>query len=111
MKIKLSLTPDQVMSLEKLMNQVDAIYMPTTRQGKAIRSISFFVSDKINKAYRKLIKSTDLFSKKKVHISLEYHEANALFEIINTLIPYIETTTETKREYQTTSDFLHQKLV
>jgi predicted site-specific integrase-resolvase len=110
--IKLEITPDQIMALEKLMNQVDSLYKPTTPQGKAIRSISFEVSDKINSRYRKLLKNTDLFKNKKpVEIAFNYHQAFALFEILNTLLPHINCDVSTKTEFQKTHDFLHQKLI
>jgi hypothetical protein len=112
MKIKLPLTPDQVMALEKLMNQVDLLYKPTTMEGKAIRSINFFVSDKINKTYRNLNRSPDLFNhKKKAIVTLEHYEAFALFKVINALISNIAISQEQRLDFQTISDFLHQKLV
>ncbi len=105
MKIKITLTKCQTIALEHLMSNVDSLYLPNTIEGKAIRSISFFVSDKINKAYRKQIKTATQTKDKKIVLSLEYHEAYALFQIINILLPYLTIAQDIRHEYQKTSDF------
>lgn len=105
--IKLQLTPDQLTAIDNFMSQVDEKYRPDTIDGKAIKSISYSVTDKLRGKYLKLQRDFGLFdSKKIISQSLSYHEAFALFKLLNTLLPV------TPNIYlQRTQDFLHQKLI
>lgn len=104
-KITLPLLADEAFALDKLLNQVPD-FLPKTPQGKAMKSICLETSDRVHKLVRKLQKDTDLFhAKKKAKIDLKYHEAYAIFELINALLP----ATGNNIHLQKINDFLHQK--
>jgi len=104
-KITLPLLVDEAFALDKLLNQVPG-FVPKTPQGKAMKSICLETSDKVHKLVRKLQKDTDLFQdKKKTKIELKYHEAYAIFELINAFLP----ATGHNSNLQKINDFLHQK--
>jgi hypothetical protein len=104
--IKLELSPDQLTALDNFMSQIDEKYKPTTMEGKAIKSISYSINDKVRGKYLKLQRDFSLFDQSKlITHSLAYHEAFALFQLLNLLLgasPNIYL--------QIIHDFLHQKL-
>lgn len=104
--IKLQLTPDQLITLDNFMSQIDRNYHPVTLEGKAIKSISFKITDNLSKKSLEIQRNIGQLNRgKKVTQSLKYHEAFALFKLLNHLLPI------TPNIYlQKTHDFLHQKL-
>lgn len=92
MKVELKLNPDQVFACSKMLRGVvDSQLPPTGREQKLIRSMAVELNDKFNKEAQKLKKSLDLFEiKKKVKITLKYHDAWALEKLIFGAVSLIE---------------------
>ncbi|OWP79859.1 hypothetical protein BWK63_14105 [Flavobacterium covae] len=107
MKIKLKLTPDQLTKLNTLMSKIDEVYKPDTMEGKAIKSISYGITDKIHNKYLKLQRSLGLFSQNEtIRYELAYHEAFALFKILNAILGV-----KPDHDLQTVHNFIHQKII
>lgn len=108
--IKTKVTPDQIVSLERLMVLLEE-YKPTTIEEKATTSILFDISDKIHTRYRKLIKSEDLFnSKKPIGLELKCHEAYTLFCTIQIYLPKLPNQEKAYNDLLKFNNDLHQKL-
>lgn len=108
--MKLKITPDQIMVLEKLMNQLSD-YNAEQELQKVAKSILFDISDKIHARYRKIIKTNDLFnSNKKIDLELKYHEAFAVKVFINWMLPTIPTMEKAHNDLLKLSIDLDQKL-
>jgi hypothetical protein len=105
-KISIPLTPDQIIALDNFMSQIEEKYRPDTMEGKAIKSISYSVADKFRTKSLNLQRNINLYTPKKQPSQiLTYHEAFALFSLLNTLLPV------TPDFYlQKTQNYLHQKL-
>lgn len=81
--ITAKLTIDQIVALESMMCSLEK-YKPKSIEEKVTYSVIIDLSDKINKPYNKIIKSTDLFNaNKKVKIQLKFHEAFALVGFVD----------------------------
>lgn len=107
---KLAFTPDQVLALEKALNQLNG-FQPIKPEQKVVLSICLETADKINKIYRKIIKETDLLAeKKKTKVELSYHQMWALFQYVNTLLPTVQDSKydRYKPSLQQINDTLHQ---
>ncbi|RTY64391.1 hypothetical protein [Flavobacterium sp. LB2P53] len=108
--IKTKVTPDQIMALEKLMNQIED-YKAISLEEKVTRSVLFDISDKIHARYRKIIKSVDLFSNKKlIGLELKFHEGYALYSFIQIFLPKIPNQEKAHNDLLKLSLDLHQKL-
>lgn len=109
--IKTKVTPDQIMALEKLMEQL-VDFKPTTISNKVIKSILEDVADKIHVRYRKIIKSTDLFNTKKtISLELKYQEAASMHTFIQMSLPNIPKQEKAYNDLFKLSNDLHQKLI
>lgn len=105
-KISIPLTPDQIIALDNFMSDVERKYHPLTMEGRAVKSISYSIADKFRTKSLNLQRDINLFTPKKQPSQiLTYHEAFALFTILNALLP-----TTPNIYLQKTHDFLHQKL-
>ncbi len=105
-KIPLSLSPDQLFALEKLLNQLHD-FSPTTPEGFSAKSASLDVAELVHRKYRKACGDVDLFnSKKEITINLKYHELYHLFRFI-VIMEYVM---ELSFELQKIKNFLDQKL-
>lgn len=109
--IKTKVTPDQILALEKLMEQLPQ-FTPSQELQKVTKSIMTDVSDKIHVRYRKIIKSQDLFnSKKKIALELKYHEAFATTIFIELMLPTIPTLEKAHNDLLMFRNYLHPKLL
>ena len=107
MKITIKTTPDQVLALDKVLEALD-IFEVQSPEGKSVKSICYDCQDKVSKLSKKLKRSTDLFNNKKTHsLNLKYHEAYALLEYVNHMLP----STGHNLDLQQVHDQLHQKLI
>lgn len=105
-KIPLSLSPDQLFALEKLLNQLRD-FSPTTAEGFAIKSACLDVTELVHRKYRKTCGEIDIFNeKKKIKINLKYHEAYHLLQYITVS----ELVINLSLELQTIKNHLDQKL-
>lgn len=86
MKVELRLKPDTVAAVNKLLQKVYKMPVSTDKRENVYKSIGFDLADKIDKKYKNLIKKADLFNDKPIKITLKYHEAWALEQIIIELI-------------------------
>ncbi len=90
MKIKTKINNDTLIALDKYLNQVYQI-LPVQGIGKVWISIGMDLADTFNKKVRTIQKQSSIFDVKKKHnISLKYHEAWALKELLITLLQYIK---------------------
>lgn len=109
--IKTKVTPDQIMALEKLMQQLPN-FKPTQELQKVTKSIITDVADKVHSRYRKISKSPNLFNeKKKTTIELKYHEAFALTVFIELQLPTIPTMEKAHNDLLMLRNYLHPKLI
>jgi hypothetical protein len=109
--IKIKVSPDQIMAMEKMMNQLEG-YKPTTVEEKVIRSMLFDVADKIHTRYRKIIKSADLFNgKKPIGLELKFHETYALYSFTQFFLPKIPNQEKAYNDLLKLSNLLHPKLL
>jgi len=86
MKIEIHITPDALMAVNKILKRVYELPVSVNKEEKVYRSIGFDLADKFEKKCKSQIKKANLFDKKKVKITLMYHEAWALEAIINSLL-------------------------
>ncbi|UAB84998.1 hypothetical protein INR75_02915 [Zunongwangia sp. SCSIO 43204] len=96
MKVELKLKPDTLIAVNKLLQKVYDLPVSTDKRENVYKSIGFDLADKLDKKHKNLIKKADLFSDKAIKITLKYHEAWALEEILMELIaeednPYYKT--------------------
>lgn len=109
--IKTKVTPDQIMALEELMEQL-VDFKPTAISNKVVKSVLEDVADKIHVRYRKITKSTDLFNAKKpIGLELKYHEAASMHTFIQMSLPNIPKQEKAHNDLFKLSNDLHQKLV
>lgn len=112
MKIKLKLTPDTVLALDKILSY-PAELLPATKtvEEKLLLSYAYELSDKFTGKSKKLLRSIDLFNnKKKVSFTLKYHEAWALEQLIRKLLN-LEENKLSRTLLQKTADDINQKLL
>lgn len=108
--IKTKVTPDQIIALETLLEQLPN-FNPTEQMAKLTKSIITDVADKVHSRYRKVIKSHDLFdSKKTVGLVLKYHEAVAITIFIELMLPGISPSLKKHNDLLMLHNYLHQKL-
>jgi hypothetical protein len=111
MKIELKLTADQIVAVAKLLEQVTESSLPSSTQDKVNKSISFDLSDKFASKKSSVKKSNSLFDFKKRHkMSLKYHEANTLFEVVNQFLPSIPKDIKAHNDLLQLINNLHPKL-
>jgi hypothetical protein len=108
--IKCKPTPDQIMALEKLMEQLP-LFNPMNRNNRVIKSILVEVADKIHIRYRKLLKTANLFNNDKtISLELKYHEVSAIHLFIQIMLPDIPNQEKRYNDLLQFSNFLNQKL-
>ncbi|MDI6049584.1 hypothetical protein QLS31_07055 [Flavobacterium sp. XS2P24] len=109
--IKTKVTPDQIMALEKLMEQL-VDFKPPAISNKVVKSVLEDVADKIHVRYRKIIKSADLFNAKKtIGLELKYHEAASIYTFIQMSLCNIHKEEKAYNDLLKLSNYLHQKLI
>ena len=87
MKVELKLTADTINAAARLLEKVYDLPAPWGQSEKIIRSIAYDVADAMLSKQKSIRKKLNLFdAKKKYKISLKYHEAFALYNILNELI-------------------------
>lgn len=111
-KIKLKLTPDTVIALAKLLAYPPSLFpVQKTVEQKLLLSYTYELSDKLTNKSRKLLRSVDLFNtKKKTSLTLKYHEAWALEQLIRKLLN-LEENKLSRTLLQKTADDINQKLL
>lgn len=86
MKIELKLSADQVFCVAKMIEQVYDTQTHDVQQ-KVMKSIAIDIADKFTRKQLELHNKQSLFdAKKKYKVSLKFHEAFALSEVIRLLI-------------------------
>ncbi|PDS22398.1 hypothetical protein [Flavobacterium branchiophilum] len=104
-KISLSISPDGLFALEKLLNQVPD-FRPTMFEGFVIKSACIDVAEMVHRKYRKVSGEFDVFNnKKKIKINLKYHECYHLLQFMTIM----ESITPLHFHLQTIKNFLDQK--
>jgi aspartyl/asparaginyl-tRNA synthetase len=107
MKTTIKITPDQVLALDKVL-EASKFFEVQTPESRAVKSICYDCQDKVSKLAKKLKRSLDIFNNKKKHtINLKYHEAYALLEYLNHMLPFAGH----NLDLQQVHDQLHQKLI
>jgi hypothetical protein len=92
MTIQLKLTPDQIFAVAKLLEKVYQTN-PIDVQQKITRSIALDVADIYIKKQHLLYKKQSLFDVKKLHkITLKFHEAYALHNVIESMLHTVSDT-------------------
>lgn len=111
MKLKLKLTPDAILAIDKLLLRICPMNtVGNTKEERVLLSIKYELAEIFEKRAKKITRSTDLFNlKKKISISLKYHQAWALEKIIRDLIN-LEDNTYRKTLLQQVADEINQKL-
>ena len=108
--IKTRLTPDQIIALETLLEQLPT-FTPIEEMAKLTKSIVTDVADKVHSRYRKMIKSNSLFdAKKTIGLELKYHEAFAIVIFIEIMLPTIPPMVKKHNDLFMLHNYLHQKL-
>lgn len=111
MKVELKLTADTINAAARLLEKVYDLPAPLGQSEKIIRSIAYDVADTMLSKQKTIRKKLNLFDAKKKHkISLKYHEAFALYNILN------ELNINVSDDYNRTilnklKDELHQKTI
>lgn len=92
MKLKLKFTVDQIVSMSLLLNEICKVNFNSLTQFEKLGiSICMVLSDTFETKRRDLQKKNDLFnSRKKVTLTLKYHEAWALKEMFINRISLLE---------------------
>ena len=111
MKVELKLTADTINAAARLLEKVYDLPAPLGQSEKIIRSIAYDVADAMLSKQKTIRKKLNLFDAKKKHkISLKYHEAFALYNILNEL--NINVSDDYNRTILNKSkDDLHQKTI
>ncbi|MCB6131652.1 hypothetical protein LIT53_12255, partial [Flavobacterium psychrophilum] len=87
MKVELKLNADTINAAARLLEQVYDLPAPLGQNDKIIRSIAYDVADAMLSKQKTIRKKINLFdAKKKYKTSLKYHEAFALYNILNELL-------------------------
>lgn len=111
MKVELKLTADTINAAARLLEKVYELPAPLGQSEKIIRSIAYDVADTMLSKQKTIRKKLNLFDAKKKHkISLKYHEAFALYNILK------ELNINVSDDYNRTilnklKDDLHQKTI
>lgn len=90
MKVAINLKPDAVIAVHKSLQKVYDMEVTVNRLEKIYRSISFDLADIFEKKFKGIVKKQTLFDKKAMKITLKFHEACALKEILPQLIETAE---------------------
>ena len=87
MKVELKLNADSINATAQLLEQVYCLAPPLGQSQNIIRSIAYDVTEIILSKQKTIRKKQTLFDAKKKHkISFKFHEAYALYNILNELI-------------------------
>lgn len=86
MKIELNISTDALMAANKILKEIYNLPVSNDKRENVYKSIGFDLADKFDKKCKTQIKKANLFEKKKIKLSLKYHEAWALEAIIQDLI-------------------------
>ena len=87
MKIELKFSTDAVVCLNQQLQNVYSLTVSNDKRENVYKSIGYDLADKFDKKCKTLIKKASLFDVKKRHkMSLKFHEAWALQEILSELV-------------------------
>lgn len=87
MKVQLNIKPDTLIAVYKLLQHVYDLDNSQTRLQKVYSSIGFELAEKFEKLYKSKIKNRDLFNhKKNIKLTLKYHQAWAMQNLLTDLI-------------------------
>lgn len=97
--IKAKFTPDLIIALENIMKDFARWEVATTDQ-KVAKSILVEVAEKIHTRYRKITKSSDLFTAKKtISIELKFYELVHLLIFIKVRMDNIDRVSKTYNDF------------
>ena len=87
MKVELKLYADTINASAQLLEQVYNLSTPLGQSEKVVRSIAYDVAETMLSKQKSIRKKLNLFDAKKKHkVSLKFHEAFALYNILNELL-------------------------
>ena len=89
MKVELKISTDTLMAANKILKEIYNLPASTDKRENIYKSIGYDLADKFDSKCKARIKKANLFEKKKVKITLAYHEAWALEAIIQDLIEQV----------------------
>ncbi len=109
MTIKFETTPDAISAVNEMLN--DIIKAPALNiDSKVAKSVAYDISDKFSSRQKAINKKADLFqAKKKYGITLKFHEAYALQQILLHAINDVDNDM-TKNELNKVKDTINQKM-
>jgi hypothetical protein len=111
MKVELKINTDTINAAARLLEQIYYLPMPLGQNEKIIRSIAYDVAEVLLSKQKTIRKKMSLFDTNKTHkISFKYHEAFALFNILNELACNI-TDNYSRVIIDTFKNNLHQKII
>ena len=85
MKIVIHISLDTLMAANEILKEIYNLPVSLDKRENVYKSIGFDLADKFDGKCKTQIKKANLFENKKIKISLMYHEAWALEEIIQDL--------------------------
>lgn len=86
MKIELKISINALMAANKILKEIYNLPVSMDKRENVYKSIGFDLADKFDSKCKAQIKKANLFEKKKVKVTLKYHEAWALEAIIQDLL-------------------------
>ena len=111
MKVELKLSNDTIIAVNQLLCQVYLLPASIDQQVKLMRSIIYDVADRFDKKVKTQIKKASLFdAKKRTKFTLQFHEAWALKEVLQSLYATLSNPYQ-QSLIQTVINTLDQKLV
>lgn len=97
MKVEIKFSNDTLMAINAQLQEIYNLPVSTIKRENVYKSIGVDLADKFDKKCKTLIKKASLFDqKKRFKMSLKFHEAWALQEIL------MELVSQVKNEYQKT---------
>lgn len=88
MKVEFQIKNDTLIAVDKQLDKIYTLPVSQVKTENVYKSIGYDLADKINTKAKTLIKRANLFDKKKTKLTLKYHEAWALEQILSELIAY-----------------------
>ncbi|HIB37588.1 hypothetical protein [Mesonia sp.] len=111
MKIEIHLSIDKLIAVDELLQKVYELPVSLDKRENVYKSIGYDLADTFNKKVKTQIKKANLFDEKRKKITLKYHEAWALEEILKDLLEIYPPTNDYKKILlRSITDKLNQKL-
>ena len=111
MKVKLTTKTDTILALNRLLEMIWDLPVSTDKRENVYKSIGYDLSEKIGLKAKNIIKKSELCKNKEISISLKYHEAWALEQIVTELLENFTDVNEYRNSLVNSfKDALNQKL-